>query len=89
MNYFYRCVKVEPSFPRHHSDVEDIIAKSFRLVQEREISFVDSEKNTKNAANENENKQNTEKAESMNPESAIPGTPDLETVSPEFVTTGD
>ena len=28
MNYIYRYVKVEPSFPRHHSYVEDIIAKT-------------------------------------------------------------
>ena len=80
VNYYYRYVKVEPSFPRIHSDVEDIIAKSFRLVQEREISFVDAEKNAK-IANENQNKQNTEILESMNPESAIPGNPNPVTVS--------
>ena len=48
VNYFYRYVRVEPSFPRIASDVEDIIAKAFRLVEEREISSGDSEKNTNN-----------------------------------------
>ena len=38
VNYFYRYVRVEPSFPRIPSDVEDIIAKAFRLVKERERS---------------------------------------------------
>ena len=41
---YYRYVRVEPSFPRLPSDVEDIFAKSFRLVEERAISARDSSK---------------------------------------------
>ena len=97
VNYYSRYIKVKPSFPRIHSDVEDIIAKSFRLVEEREISLADSEKNSKNDANDNENKEVTEnetnpgttKSETTDTESAIPGTTDPETVLPEFVTTGE
>ena len=42
VNYFYRHVNVPPQHPQHASDVEDIFAKSFRLVEERAISARDS-----------------------------------------------
>ena len=48
MHYFYRHVSTKPSFPRVPSDVEDIIARSVRLVEEREILSRLSDKNTNN-----------------------------------------
>ena len=94
VNYFYRHVRVEPSFPRIQSDVEDIIAKAFRLVEEREISSGDSEKNTNNDDEkrqiaEKETNPGTTNPETMNPEIVIPGTTNPETLLPEIVITGD
>ena len=71
VNYFYRYVRVEPSFPRIPSDVEDIIAKAFRLVEEREISSGDSEKiqpMIMNFFSEKETNPATINPETMNPE---------------------
>ena len=46
MNCFYRYVSAKPSFPTLSSDVEDSIARSVRLDEEREILSRLSEKNT-------------------------------------------
>ena len=58
VQYFYRYVCTNPSFPRFPSDVGDIITREVRLVEEREISSGDSETNTNN---DEEEKRITEK----------------------------
>ena len=48
VHFYYRYVGVEPSIPRRASDVEDVIAKSFRLVEARENSTRDSSNKNNN-----------------------------------------
>ena len=48
VHYFYRYVRLELSFPRIASDDKDVIARAFRLVEERVISSGDSERNPNN-----------------------------------------
>ena len=52
MHYFYRYVCKKPSPPTASSDVEDIIARAVRLVEQRRISSGDSETNTNNDESE-------------------------------------
>ena len=53
VHYYYRHVLVKPSFPRQASDVEDIFAKSFRLVEERAIATRDCSKKANNDETDN------------------------------------
>ena len=80
VHYFYRHVSTKPSFPRVPSDVEDIIARSVRLVEEREILSRLLDKNTNNDEGE---KQMSTNPERINTESLIPGTTIQESVLPE------
>ena len=52
VNYFYRHVNVAPSFPRGPSDVEDIFAKSFSVVEERAISAISARDSSKMTIND-------------------------------------
>ena len=60
VGYFYQHVRVEPSFPYIPLDVEDVIVKPFRLIEEREISAGEIDNNTINDESDNGKSQKNE-----------------------------